>query len=58
MASLKANEDIAFFESKVAPLLKANCYKCHSHESGKMKALLANYSRNAPKAGAEKKATK
>jgi mono/diheme cytochrome c family protein len=46
VASLKANEDIAFFESNVAPLLKANCYKCHSHESGKMKGGLTLDSRS------------
>src|SRR3954464_15588550 len=28
------------FASKVEPLLKERCYKCHSHESGKMKGGL------------------
>ena len=27
--------DSAFFESKIRPVLIANCYKCHSVESGK-----------------------
>jgi len=29
-----------FFVEKIAPLLKERCYKCHSHESGKMKGGL------------------
>lgn len=29
-----------FFETKVLPLLEARCFKCHSHESGKMKGGL------------------
>ena len=29
-----------FFSTKVEPVLKERCYKCHSHESGKMKGGL------------------
>lgn len=29
-----------FFAAKIEPLLKERCYKCHSHESGKMKGGL------------------
>ena len=32
-------QDVAFFEAKVLPVLKARCYECHSHEK-KMKAGL------------------
>jgi len=35
-----AAEDIEFFEAEVLPLLKRNCYSCHSHESGKSKGGL------------------
>ena len=31
------SEQVAFFESKVRPLLTANCYSCHSPEAGKIK---------------------
>src|SRR5215204_486515 len=29
-----------FFTTRIEPLLKERCYKCHSHESGKMKGGL------------------
>ena len=35
-----ADDDEAFFESKIAPLLEARCLKCHSHAAGKMKGGL------------------
>ena len=35
-----ANEGIAFFESKVRPILANNCYQCHSESSGKHKGGL------------------
>lgn len=38
-------DNAKFFESKVLPLLKSKCYKCHSHESGKMKGGLTLDSR-------------
>ena len=35
-----AAETDDFFVAKIEPLLKERCYKCHSHESGKMKGGL------------------
>ena len=32
--------DLEFFHAKVEPVLRANCYKCHSHDAGKMKGGL------------------
>jgi hypothetical protein len=29
---------VEFFEKKIQPLFKENCYKCHSVEAGKSKA--------------------
>lgn len=37
---VNAAEDFAFFENKVRPILVANCYECHSEESGKHKGGL------------------
>lgn len=31
---------LEFFTTKVEPILRANCYKCHSHDAGKMKGGL------------------
>ncbi|MCB1233048.1 MAG: DUF1549 domain-containing protein [Verrucomicrobiae bacterium] len=39
-ASAEDSEGIAFFEKSVRPLLAANCYECHSEESGKRKGGL------------------
>src|ERR1700761_2872057 len=33
-------EQAEFFENKVRPILKENCYKCHSVEEGKAKGDL------------------
>ena len=33
-------EHLAFFENKIRPILKENCYKCHSLEAGKAKGDL------------------
>jgi hypothetical protein len=33
-ADAAANDDIAFFESQIRPLLVARCYECHSQSSG------------------------
>ena len=39
--SLNAAEDeYAFFNERIAPLLKEHCLKCHSHEAGKSKGGL------------------
>ena len=37
---VSATEDIAFFESKVRPLLVKRCYECHSQEAEKQKGGL------------------
>lgn len=39
-ASVQAGEDLAFFETKVLPVLQSRCYECHSHEK-KIKGGLA-----------------
>jgi len=40
-ASLTAADDPArFFRDKVEPILRENCYSCHSHASGRMKGGL------------------
>ena len=39
-SSARAEDGIAFFESKVLPLLQARCHECHSHEK-KIKGGLA-----------------
>ena len=33
-------EHLDFFENKIRPILKENCYKCHSLEAGKAKGGL------------------
>ncbi|GAB5559790.1 MAG: PSD1 and planctomycete cytochrome C domain-containing protein [Synoicihabitans sp.] len=33
-------EDLAFFETKVRPVLEENCYKCHSRDADKIKGGL------------------
>ena len=38
-------EELAFFESKVRPLLSERCYDCHSHKAKKLKGAS---SRSAP----------
>ena len=40
-----ADSGTAFFERKIAPILKRHCYDCHSHESGKAKGGLVLDSR-------------
>lgn len=45
---------VAFFETKIAPLLKRRCYSCHSHEAGKAKGGLVLDSRQGwAKGGSE-----
>ena len=39
-AGASAADGVAFFESKVRPLLVKHCYECHSQESGKRKGGL------------------
>ena len=35
-----SREQSKFFESKIRPILTANCYSCHSAEAGKAKGKL------------------
>ncbi len=45
-------QDVAFFEAKVLPVLKARCYECHSHEK-KMKGGLTLDSKSGWEEGGE-----
>ena len=40
LTSVRAEDGMAFFESKVLPVLQQRCYECHSHEK-KIKGGLA-----------------
>ncbi|MEO7676908.1 MAG: c-type cytochrome domain-containing protein, partial [Verrucomicrobiota bacterium] len=40
-AATPTPDQLAFFESKIRPILVDNCYKCHSHESEKLKGGLS-----------------
>ena len=40
LSPAQGGEDVAFFESRVQPLLQEHCYECHSHEK-KIKGGLA-----------------
>src|SRR4030095_15479415 len=44
-------EDTEFFTGKIQPILRDNCYECHSHESGKTKGGLTLDSRSGWSAG-------
>ena len=48
-----SSEHIAFFESKVRPLLAERCYKCHSHKAKKLKGDLYLDSRKGALHGGE-----
>ena len=48
-----SSEDLAFFESKVRPLLAERCYKCHSHKAKKLKGDLYLDSRKGALHGGE-----
>ena len=39
-AAEPSKSDLEFFESKIRPILTENCYKCHSHDSEKIKGGL------------------
>ena len=45
---------IAFFESKVRPVLVEHCYKCHSIDAGKSKGNLLLDSREKIRAGGDR----
>jgi hypothetical protein len=40
IGSLAATADLAFFESKIRPLLAEHCYSCHSTKAEKLKGGL------------------
>ena len=46
-------EDARFFAEKVVPLFEARCFKCHSHQSGKMKGGLTLDARSGWAEGGE-----
>lgn len=46
-------EQLDFFEKKVQPVLKDQCYKCHSNEAGKAKGGLLLDSRKASQKGGD-----
>jgi hypothetical protein len=46
-------EQLDFFEKKVQPVLKDQCYKCHSNEAGKAKGGLLLDSRKAAQKGGD-----
>lgn len=48
-----AAENIAFFESKIRPVLVKHCYECHSVESGKSKGGLLLDSKHGIRTGGE-----
>ncbi len=47
------DEQVAFFESKIRPVLVDACYECHSNEGGKIKSGLALDSREALRLGGD-----
>jgi hypothetical protein len=52
-APAAADDGAKFFEEKVHPILKRNCYGCHSHAAKKMKGGLALDSRSGWEAGGD-----
>lgn len=50
---VRAADDPTFFNEEVLPILKAKCYKCHSHEADKMKGGLALDSRSGWEKGGD-----
>jgi hypothetical protein len=51
--SIPNSDEIAFFEKKIRPLLSANCYKCHSEKSEKVKGGLLLDSREGARRGGD-----
>src|SRR5581483_2406445 len=45
---------VAFFESKIRPVLAEHCYKCHSAAAGKTEAGLALDTRKGIRAGGDR----
>ncbi len=52
-APILSADDLKFFESKIRPILIANCYGCHSTSSGKSKGSLRLDTREATLKGGE-----
>ncbi|MEC8941279.1 MAG: c-type cytochrome domain-containing protein, partial [Verrucomicrobiota bacterium] len=52
-ASAPADDDLAFFESKIRPLLAEHCYKCHSARASKVKGGLLLDSREGVQKGGD-----
>src|SRR3954447_26277519 len=52
LAALAASAEEPF-SAEIEPLLKERCYKCHSHESGKMKGGLTLDSRSGWEEGGD-----
>ncbi|MCE2883961.1 MAG: PSD1 and planctomycete cytochrome C domain-containing protein [Planctomycetaceae bacterium] len=52
-APILSADDLRFFESKIRPILIANCYGCHSTSSGKSKGSLRLDTREATLKGGE-----
>src|SRR5882762_1472820 len=48
-----SRDQIEFYEKEVQPLLAENCYKCHSHQSDKIKSGFVLDSRDALLKGGE-----
>jgi len=48
-----AEDGLAFFESKIRPVLVKHCYECHSAESGKSKGSLLLDTRESIRAGGD-----
>ncbi len=48
-----AADDVAFFESKIRPVLVEHCYECHSAESGKSKGGLMLDTKNNIRLGGD-----
>lgn len=46
-------EQVEFFNSKVLPILRQQCYECHSHEAGKIKGGLVVDSRDGLRKGGD-----
>ncbi|MBE7493728.1 MAG: DUF1553 domain-containing protein [Verrucomicrobiaceae bacterium] len=46
-------DDVAFFESKIRPVLAKHCYECHSAESGKSKGGLMLDTKHGIRTGGE-----
>ena len=50
---LSANDDRAFFESRIRPLLAEHCYECHSARASKVKGGLLLDSREGVQKGGD-----